>query len=156
VLNGRGAIRILRRKGDGSFSSPVQRADFGIAPKFSPDARWIVFGSSPVGGWLFAVPTDSGPPRALVDTLDPAAPTAAFPTFSSDGREVLFAGHDASRTPGIWAVPFPAGGKPELVLRYDDPAHPPNGPYWTPGRNRLFVVLQEAQSDIWVVEATGL
>jgi hypothetical protein len=43
-----------------------------------------------------------------------------------------------------------------LVLRYDDPAHPPLGPYWTLGRNRLFVVLQEAQSDIWVLETSGL
>jgi serine/threonine-protein kinase len=156
LLNGRGAIRILRRRSDGSFGPPVERAGFGIAPKFSPDGRWIVFGSKPVGGWLFVVPTDSGPPRALVDSLEQTTPSAAFPAFSSDGREVLFAGYNPDRTPGIWAVPFPAGGKPELVFRYDDPAHPPIGPYWTLSRDRLFVTLQEAQSDIWVLETSGL
>jgi hypothetical protein len=93
----------------------------------------------------------------LVDTLAAETPTAAFPVFSGDGREVLFAGHDAQRAPGIWAVPFPAGGTPELVLRFDDPVRPPiGGPYWTLGRDRLFVALQEAQSDIWVLETSGL
>jgi len=156
LINGRGGIRTIRRKADGTFGPPVERADFGIAPKFSPDGRWMVFGSQPAGGWLFVVPTDSGPPRALVDSLDPTTPSAAFPAFSSDGREVFFAGYDAQRNPGIWAVPFPAGGKPELVLHYDDPTHLPIGHYWTLGRNRLFVVLQEAQSDIWVLETSGL
>jgi hypothetical protein len=33
---------------------------------------------------------------------------------------------------------------------------PIGGPYWTLGRDRLFVALQEAQSDIWVLETSGL
>ena len=59
---------------------------------------------------------------------------------------MLFSGYDANGEAGIWAVPFPAGGRPELVLRYDDPNRRAYGPYWTPGRDRVFVVLQEAQS----------
>jgi hypothetical protein len=80
----------------------------------------------------------------------------SFPKFSMDGREVLFLGWGANGMPGIWAVPWPAGGKPELVLRFDDPVRQPYRPYWTLGRDRLFVLLQESESDIWVVETTGM
>ena len=30
------------------------------------------------------------------------------------------------------------------------------GPYWTLSRDRLFVLLQESESDVWVVETTGM
>jgi hypothetical protein len=53
-------------------------------------------------------------------------------------------------------VPWPAGGKPELVLRFDDPVRVPYRPYWTLGRDRLFVLLQESESDVWVVETRGM
>ena len=111
--------------------------------------------NDPLDGRLFMVPTDSGPPRSLVDSGGTRPPSVQFPTFSSDGREVLFGGFDANGA-GIWAVPFPAGGKPQLVLRYDDPLRVAFGPYWTLSRDRLFVVLAEAQSDIWVLETDGL
>jgi eukaryotic-like serine/threonine-protein kinase len=156
TLSGTGGIRLIRRGADGGFGAPVERLGFGIAPKFSPDGRWMVFTSNPLDGRLFVVPTDSGPPRALVDSGGTRPPSVVFPAFSADGREVLFGGYDASGAAGIWAVPFPAGGKPELVLRYDDPTRLAFGPYWTLSRDRLFVLLQEAQSDIWVLETEGL
>jgi hypothetical protein len=58
--------------------------------------------------------------------------------------------------PGIWAILWPAGGKPELVLRFDDPVWQPYRPYWTLSRDRLFVLLQESESDVWVVETRGM
>jgi Tol biopolymer transport system component len=155
VFSGTGGIRLVRRGADGVFGAPVARAEFGLAPSFSSDGRWIVFTSDPLDGRLFMVPTDSGPPRSLVDSGGTRPPSVQFPTFSSDGREVLFGGFDANGA-GIWAVPFPAGGKPQLVLRYDDPLRVAFGPYWTLSRDRLFVVLAEAQSDIWVLETDGL
>jgi serine/threonine-protein kinase len=154
-FTGSGGIGLMRRASDGRFGAPERRAEFGIAPSFSPDGRWIAFTSDPLRGRLFVVPTDSGAPRPLVDPRM-AAPSVQFPAFSVDGREILFAGYDATDSAGVWAVPFPAGGKPELVLRYDDADRRAYGPYWTLGRDRIFVVLQEAQSDIWVLEATGL
>jgi hypothetical protein len=57
---------------------------------------------------------------------------------------------------GIWSVPFPTGGKPRPVLKFDDPTRAAYGPHWTQSRERLFVVLRESQSDIWVMDASGL
>jgi Tol biopolymer transport system component/tRNA A-37 threonylcarbamoyl transferase component Bud32 len=157
LLSGPGGIRLARRGPGGAFGRPIERLGWGLSPAFSPDGRWLVFGSAPVGTRrLFVMPVDSGAPRSPVDSGGAPPPDVTFPKFSSDGREILFAGRDAAGMPGIWAVPWPAGGKPELVLRYDDPVRQPNKPYWSLSRDRLFVLLQESESDVWVVETTGM
>ena len=157
LISGTGGIRLSRRGPDGAFGKPVERLGWGISPSFSPDGRWITFGNAPVGvRRLFVMPVDSGAPRSPVDSSGAPPPDANFPKFSSDGREILFIGWDAKGMPGIWAVPWPGGGKPELVVRFDDPVRLPYRPYWTLSRDRLFVVLQESESDVWVVETTGM
>ena len=157
LIGGTGGIRLARRGPDGAFGTPTERLGWGIAPSFSPDGRWLVFGSAPVGARrLFVMPVDSGTPRSPVDSGGAPPPDVTFPRFSSDGREILFGGWDATGMPGIWSVPWPAGGRPELVLRFDDPVRQPYRPYWTLSRERLFVLLQESESDVWVVETEGM
>ena len=120
-------------------------------------SSWLAFGNPPVGTRrLFVMPVDSGAPRSPVDSGGAPPPDVTFPKFSSDGREILFMGWDARGMPGIWAVPWPAGGKPELVLWFDDSVRLPYRPYWTLSRDRLFVLLQESESDVWVVETTDM
>jgi serine/threonine-protein kinase len=158
IIGVNSGIRLVRRGPDGSFGQPVERLGWGISPSFSPDGRWIVFGSAPVGARrLFVMPADSGAPRSPVDSGGAPPPDVTFPKFSSDSREILFLGWDeAAGTAGIWAVPWPSGGKLELVLRFDDPVRQPYRPYWTLSRDRLFVLLQESESDVWVVETGGM
>jgi Tol biopolymer transport system component len=158
VLDGSGGIRLARRGPSGAFGQPVERLGTGIAPSFSPDGRWIAFGTAPVGvRRVMVMPVDSGAPRSPVDSGGRPPPDVNFPRFSADGREVLYAGWDeATGEAGIYAVPWPAGGKPELVLRFDDPVRRPYRPYWTLSRDRLFVLLQESESDVWVVRTEGM
>jgi Tol biopolymer transport system component len=153
LLTGVGGIRLARRGADGAFGRPTERLGWGLSPYFSPDGRWIAFGSAPVGPRrLFVMPVDSGAPRSPVDSGGAPPPDVTFPKFSIDGREILFIGSDRTGMPGIWGVPWPAGGKPELVVRFDDPVRQPYRGYWTLSRDRLFVLLQESESDVWVVE----
>ena len=156
LLEGAGGIRVQRRQRDGSFGVPVDRASFGGVPAWSPDGRYIAFTGSISGGPVYVVGADSGTPRLLVDTVSSAAPRVMWLDFSRDGRELLFSGVDGRGVPGIWSVPFPAGAPVSLVLRYDDPVRHPQNPFWSLSRDRIFVLLQESESDIWVVEAHGL
>jgi serine/threonine-protein kinase len=157
LLSGTGGIRLARRGPDGTFGKPVERLGWGLSPSFSPDGRWLVIGSAPVGPRrLYVMPVDSGAPRSPVDSGGTPPPDVTFPRFTLDGKEIMFEGPDAAGMPGIWAVPWPSGGKPELVLRFDDPVRQPYRPYWTLSADRLFVLLQESESDIWVVETTGM
>jgi eukaryotic-like serine/threonine-protein kinase len=158
LLNPPHAIRLMRRAPDGSFSKPVARLNWGVEPGFSPDGRWIAFASAPDGPRrLFVMPVDSGAPHTPVDSSGVAPLDVNYPKFSFDGREIVFMGWDeAANQAGIWAVPWPGGGKPELVLRFDDPFRAPNHLYWTLNRDRLFVLLQESESDVWVVQTDGM
>jgi Tol biopolymer transport system component len=158
LLNGNHGIRLMRRAPDGALSKPVARLNWGVEPTFSPDGRWIAFANAPIGvRRLFVMPVDSGAPDTPVDSAGGAPLDVSYPKFSFDGREILFMGWDeAANESGIWAVPWPGGGKPELVLRFDDPFRAPNRQYWTLNRDRLFVLLQEAESDVWVVQTDGM
>jgi Tol biopolymer transport system component len=152
-----GGIRLVRRVPGGSFGTPIERLEWGLSPSFSPDGRWITFGDAPVGTRrLFVMPVDSGAPRSPVDSGGAPPPDVTFPKFSLDGREIMFLGTDRTGMPGIWSVPWPAGGRPELVLRFDDPVRQPYRPYWALSRDRLFVLLQESESDVWLVETGGM
>ncbi len=158
LLNPPHAIRLMRRAPDGSFSQPVARLNWGVEPSFSPDGHWIAFASAPDGPRrLFVMPVDSGAPHTPVDSAGMARLDVNYPKFSFDGREILFMGwNEAANESGIWAVPWPGGGKPELVIRFDDPFRAPYHLYWTLNRERLFVLLQEAESDVWVVQTDGM
>jgi Tol biopolymer transport system component len=155
-FDGAGGIRVQHRAPDGTFGPAVERSAFGMVPAWSPDGRWIAFVSLASGGQVWLVGAESGVPRLLVDTLDRAAPRSISLSFSRDGRELLFSGVDGNGEPGIWSVPFPAGKPLSRVLRYDDPTRRVYNPYWALSQDRLYVLLQESESDIWVVEASGL
>jgi Tol biopolymer transport system component len=158
LLNSPYGFRLMRRAPDGSFSRPVTRLNWGSEPGFSPDGRWFAFVTSPVGvRRLLVMPVDSGAPHTPVDSAGVPPVDVTFPKFSFDGREIVYMGWDeAAKEAGIWAVPWPGGGKPELVVRFDDPFRAPNRLYWTLNRERLFMLLQEAESDVWVVQTDGM
>jgi Tol biopolymer transport system component len=150
-----GGIAIVRRRPDGSWEEPVPRAAFGQWPAWSPDGRRIAFTSAISGGSLFMVPSDSGPAVTLVDATRPGMPSAGQPHFSADGKAVLFLSYDASGMASIWSVPV-TGGEPRRVLELNDPARPVYRPYWALGAGRIFIIVQEQQTETWVVDmATG-
>ena len=148
-------IAILKRRADGSWEEPVSRHDSGMWPSWSPDGRSIVFTSPSLsGGSLIVVPSDSGPARTLIDAGAPNAPRALQPFFTADGREIRFMSHDARGQASLWTMSA-AGGTPRRLITFDDPARPVYRPYWALGPDRVYFIVQEQQSEAWVMDVEG-
>ncbi|HEU4800979.1 MAG TPA: protein kinase [Gemmatimonadales bacterium] len=146
-----GGISVVRRSPDGSWGVPRVRSPVGWWPAWSPDGSYIAYSRSLNGGSLMVVSADSGPPRTLMDATQPGMPQAVQPFFRTDGSEILFYGHDARGVPSIWRLPA-TGGSLRRVIEFDDPQRPVYRPFWALGADRIYVLVQEQQSETWVVE----
>ena len=86
----------------------------------SPDGALVAFSAEAKGLWV--VPRDgSAPPRRVVE-----AATAFYPTFSRDGRTLVFEGNDERGQPTLFAVPLAGGPARRLVAGFaQEPAASP-------------------------------
>jgi len=128
------------------------------SPAFSPDGRSIAFGSAREGGGIFVMSASGGPARLVVDE-------GFDPTWSADGREILYSPLTRGATPyassagigGIWAVDVESGEKRQIVAAHAfAPMMSPDGQwvaYWALGEGP--VITGSAQRDIWTVSAQG-
>ena len=147
------SIWIVRRGADGVWGTPAQRFAIGYWPTWSPDGRSVAFTSRLVGGSLLVAPADSGAPRTIVDATKPGMPQVERPQWSADGRSIFFKSHDASGRASFWSVPV-EGGAPRLRVRFDDPSRPSYRTQWSLGRDRMFFLIEDRQSDVWVMEVS--
>ncbi|HEU5050932.1 MAG TPA: protein kinase [Gemmatimonadales bacterium] len=149
-----GGIGIVRRESDGSWAPAVTRHATGQWPSWSPDGGEIVFTSGLATGSLLTMSADSGAPEMVMDATAPGMPRAEQPFYSPDGRSILFTSHDARGTGSIWSIPV-TGGTPRRLIEFSDPERPVYRPYWALGPDRLYVIVQEQQSETWVMEVVA-
>ncbi len=148
-----GAIWITRRAPDRSWQAPVVRLNYGASPVWSPDGRQLAFTSALLGGVLGIMPADSGPVRVLVDPARGGAPIAEAPYWSGDGRTIYYKSHDPHGVASFWSVPA-AGGISRQVVRFDDPSRPSYRISWALGSQRIYFMIDDRQSDLWVVQVS--
>jgi Tol biopolymer transport system component/DNA-binding winged helix-turn-helix (wHTH) protein len=119
-------------------------------PAFSPDGKTVAFFRfiSDAVGDLYLVSVAGGEPKRL--TFDDAG--AIYPTWTPDGRDILFLStRDGASTAGLWRIPA-TGGTPKKVeaigQRIGDIAISPQGNRlaWTQGTNDF---------NIWQYNLTG-
>jgi len=108
------------RDGGGIYTIPALGGEArliaakGFNPKFAPDGKTIAFqfGSILRASEIFLVPTAGGRPSKLRTNV----PWAANPTWSPDGRIILFAGSQRARNAdALYTVPV-QGGEARKVL----------------------------------------
>ena len=101
---------------------------------------------------MLVIPPEGGDSRVLVSSHDPAAiPVHWQPEWSSDGRIVYYKGYYADGRSSFWSVPV-AGGKPKLLVRFDDAYRKSIRLEFATDGSRFFFTLTENKSDIWVMD----
>jgi len=150
------AVDLLR----GAFTRLTMDDAAHVDPRWSPDARQVIFGSTrdPMRSPFKVSIPNSKPEQVLkyegrVFSLD---------DWSADGRHLLY--HDANQ-PELWAVPLSGERKPVLVTRslagfVDQAQFSPNGRWIAyntneSGRHEVKVVPFPPTGEKWTISAAG-
>ena len=145
-------VLVMRRDQRGRWSAPRFVGGRGWRPEWSPDGRTIAF-VSPTDGGIGLVPADSGRERRLYVPGD-GDPLAELALFAANGRELYFKSHDAYGRASFWSIPA-AGGRPRLLVRFDDPAWASNRFEFASDGRRFYFTVEDRQSDVWVAEVVA-
>jgi Tol biopolymer transport system component len=134
--------------------------DFGIA--WSPDGRTLVFGAvqfepdstgelKPVSARIYSMSAEGGPPTAIT----PADMRAQFPSWSSDGRRIVFHGGTSfQNNAGMEIYVMRSDGTEIRKLTSNNVAD--IRPDWSPdGRRIAYTSNRSGSSQIHVMNADG-
>jgi TolB protein len=147
--SGRQEIYIVSKiSGSSKWAAPRQISfEGGVYPRWSPDGSWIAYG----GNGLRVVSPKGGSSRVLVSADDSTKiPHPLFPEWSADSRTVYYKAVDESQRSSYWAVSL-NGGKPRLLVKFDDPSRQPGLGFAVDGKH-LFFTISKYESDISKME----
>ena len=144
---------VTRRGQDGRWSTPKILASPAYRPAWSPDGRWIAYVSTnadAMPGRLLVIPAAGGPAREVF-TPGNGAPLAGLALWSPDGRTLYYKVHDQRGRTSFWAVSA-QGGRPRLLVHFDDPLWQSSRNDFTTDGKRLFFAVEDRQSDVFVAD----
>jgi serine/threonine-protein kinase len=149
VEGGRSWVYAMHRDSlGGAWSAPEQitRGGWENEPRWSPDGRKLVYFTARG----IAAMTLGGAERLVADIWQGFS--AGFcPLWSADGRAIWFGATLSSGQAGIFEVPE-TGGKPRMIVRFDDPARAVYPAHITVGAGSIYLAISEFQSDVYVAE----
>jgi Tol biopolymer transport system component len=153
-----GHVEIVRHGADGRWSAPRDvplvlgadtirgRGAAGFAA-WSPDGRFVACACR---GRLLIAPVEGGQARAPVLPAPPH-PEASL-AWAADSRSVYYVAIDPNGVAvGVIGVPL-AGGRPRMLVRFDDPTRPWHRYGFHVGGGKAYFTLGDLESDIWLAE----
>ena len=81
----------------------------------------------------------------------PGEPVPERAEWAPDGRTLYFKSHDAAGRASFWSVPV-AGGRPRLLVRFDDPDRQSNRRDFATDGKRFYFAIEDRQSDVYVAD----
>jgi len=141
-------VRLRHRAADGSWgpARPLGPAAGGGAT-FAPVGARILY-TDLIGGIAQVLDTAG---RILVTVRGPGGANVVNARWTPDGTRIVFKTLADDGTQSLWSMASDGGPARQLV-RFDDPGRPwLRDEFATDGR-RIYLVLSEHESDIWMVE----
>jgi hypothetical protein len=143
-----GTLLVMRRE-SGGWSSPVALRD-----KVGVYVDWI--GNSDIavtteGFGIDVVPVSGGATRALYAPVRPSDPKVFSLVHDEEARMLYFKALDVDGKTTLWSIPS-SGGKPRLLVEFNDPARVSIRGDFAAGGGQLFFALEDRQADIWVAD----
>jgi TolB protein len=148
-----GSVHVTDRGSDGSWSA-ARRLAAGSFVAWSPDGSQLTFADQLVGGSLFAIRREGGAARMLFDGSRPGGPRALTSAWSEDGRSVLFKVSNQAGASEIWSVSS-RGGEARRLTALGDERRRSDRLDFAIGHGRMYFVLKELESDVWVIDVAS-
>ncbi len=145
----RDGLYVISKDQSGRWGPPRQVWNHPNAGRWSSDGRTLL-STWTNGIWL--IPAAGGAPRQgyqLPDTVQGLDPADA--QWSRDGRTIYAKVSDREGRASFWALPA-RGGRPRLLVRFDDPARASYRRQWATDGQRFYFTINDRQSNIYVAE----
>lgn len=139
---------LLHRDSTGRWSGPVRRTTGCVNATWSPDGRFLACTFD--GGQIGLLSPDSGTVRVVYQPRAGEA-RAAKVVWARDGRGLYFKSHDREGRAALWSIPT-SGGRPRLLIRFDDPNRLSNRPDFDTDGRRFYFTIEDRQSDLWIAD----
>jgi Tol biopolymer transport system component/tRNA A-37 threonylcarbamoyl transferase component Bud32 len=147
-----GGVHITSRGSDGRWAAS-RRLTTGSFAAWSPDGRQLTFADRLGGGSLVAIEASGGPTRTLFDGSRPGGPRALKSAWSDDGASVYFKLVNQAGNSEVWTVPS-QGGAAHRLTKLGDARRRSDRFEFAVARGRMYFVLKELESDVWVIDVT--
>ena len=143
-----GGVWVMTREAvGGEWSAPRRLTrEGGGFPRWSPDGSKIAYST----GQGLGIVSLQGEERSLLDGQSVGLLNLTYTEWSRDGRVVYSRAIDSTGLRSLYAVPA-EGGRPHLVVRYDDPTRQVQFGF-SIGNGTAYLSVTEIESDIYVMD----
>jgi len=156
ALSGTGSrdgLYVISKDESDRWGPPLKVWNHPNGARWSQDGR-ILLSSWTDGIWL--IPAAGGTPRQtyqLPEGVD--GPEPADAQWSRDGRTIYVKAVNGRGRASLWAL-SPGGGRPRLLVRWDNPEKPSYRTWFATDGRRFYFTIDDRQSDIYVAELQGV